>query len=113
MQSSPDQIPAEMDTADLAKLERIARNLPITSKVTLANAGTGHGMIYMAWGTDAMGVYHGIWGARGVAEPLEFTPETRNPDTVRDALMVRAAEVMNGMAANGMFHKGWWHAGRA
>ena len=113
MQATPDQMPAEMGTAELDKLERIARNLPITSKVTLANAESNLGMIYMAWGTDALGNYHGLWGARGVAIPLEFLPEVRNPDVVRDSLLTHAAEILAGMSQQGMFHKGWWRAGRA
>ena len=107
-----EQKPHEMTTAELEKLERILRNMPVTSAIELGTADSEHGRIYMAWGTDAMGVYHGIWGARGFAIPLEFFPEVRNPNTVRDSLLTHAAEILSGLATEGLLYKGWWDAGR-
>lgn len=99
-----------MGSPELEKLERIARNMPILSKIELAAAQSDHGMIYMAWGADAKGVYLGLWGARGFGRTVEFKPEVRNPELVRNALMADAAEVLAGIKEAGMLHKGWWHA---
>lgn len=63
----------EMDGRALEILERIARNLPVKPKsLRFCRYTSDIGEIYYAYGKDINGVYHGVWGSRGTAQPIEF-----------------------------------------
>ena len=62
-----------------------------------------HGEIYFAYGTDAEGLIHGLWGHCGVAMTVEFKEEA-TLEAVRQVLVdtahrsieeLMAAEVLN------------------
>ena len=61
-----------MESSDLVILERMARNFPV-KRITMGRVEGDYGVVYLAWGKDATGVYHGIWGHAGVARTLEST----------------------------------------
>ena len=50
---------------------------------------TEYGPLYMAWGRDKDDSYHGIWGIRGIARPVEFKPDT-SLEMVKTALFTDA-----------------------
>ena len=109
-----EKIPGQMNAAELAKLERIARNMPFVGRISLANAADDDlGMIYMAWGKDAKGTYLGLWGARGFGRALEFKPAVQTEGEVRNTLMADATQMLEGMDGAHMLDAGWWRAGRA
>ena len=107
----PERRPGAMHTADLDKLERVARNMPFVGKLTLANAAEDRlGIIYMAWGKNAACCYLGLWGARGFGRTIEFLPAIQDEKKVRDTLMADAVQVLEGMQGAGMLDVGWWNA---
>jgi hypothetical protein len=73
----------------LVKLERIANNLPIKSP-TLERIDGDFGEIYFAYGEDARGIPHGVWGYMEWGRPLEFKKGTPKK-WVRQALVDDAA----------------------
>ena len=61
-----------MESRELTILERIARNLP-ARKMNFGVSEQEFGPVYLAWGKDNDGTFHGVWGFRGVARIMEFT----------------------------------------
>jgi hypothetical protein len=79
-----------MNSEALAKLETIARNLPCKS-IRMERTDWQHGEIYLAYGQDGTGRFHGVWGCRDWARTMEFT-EATTQDQARQRLVDEAAE---------------------
>ena len=99
-----------MESRELAILERCARNLP-AKKLTYHYADMTWGRVYMAWGRDMAGRYHGIWGCRDVARPLEFKLGT-TATQVADVLMLDAEGFVESRLTRGLLDPVYWNGGR-
>ena len=69
-----------MADISLVRLERIARNLPIASDLEMIRVPTRFGDVFIAYGTDGVGTYHGVWGLRDIGRTISFSagvPETK------------------------------------
>lgn len=96
-----------MESVELERLERIARNLPIVSPLEMGHADTDLGVVYMAWGRDGAGRYHGVWGCRGVARTVQFN-DLATPETIKQLLMDDAYWFTKEQHKRGMLEKGFW-----
>ena len=74
-----------MESTELEKLERIARNLPCRY-IEMERCDGIHGEIYFAYGTDDTGQVHGVWGHCGLAMTVDFINGV-TLDQVRQALV--------------------------
>ena len=99
-----------MSQSDLEKLERIARNFPLVSDLEMERADCPFGEIFIAYGRDGNGHYHGIWGINGVARTAMFKKELSKED-VQWTLLTDAQEYCALAAPRGMFEEGWWNRG--
>lgn len=95
----------------LAKLERIARNLPIVTPLTMVRSPCEHGEVYMAYGRDAEERFHGVWGINDVGQPVEFKPDATEKD-VQSVLYGSAVWWASECAKRHMYDEGWWQSGR-
>ena len=59
------------------------------------------GVIYFAYGVDKKGIFHGIWGHRGIAEPIEFKKDT-SLENVRQVLVNTAASHIEMLIREGL-----------
>lgn len=95
-----------MKPESLEILERIARNLPVSS-VTLERSDCRWGEIYLAYGVDAYGVPHGVWGCEhGIpgfpeGQTLEFV-KGLGKQQIRQALVDSASDYLALCAEKGL-----------
>lgn len=82
-----------MEAPELAKLERLCRNLPVRQMQMERCPGT-RGEIYFAYGRGPEGKYMGMCGYCGFAMPIEFKEEASLQD-VRQMLVDAAEESAN------------------
>ena len=94
-----------MDSQALTRLERCLRNLPILSVDDMTVQETPYGPLYMAWGRDKENIYHGLWGIRELARPMEFKPNT-TLDEVRNALQTDAMGMVELLYKVDLVHEG-------
>ena len=100
-----------METSDLVILERIARNFPV-KRINMGRVEGDYGIVYLAWGRDATGVYHGIWGHMGVARTFESTKGAKLKKFKE--IMLRDAEgFIEELRKIEMIREGQFHAGHA
>ena len=100
-----------METRDLVILERMARNFPV-KRITFGRGEGPYGVVYLAWGRDATGVYHGIWGHMGVARTMESTKGAKLK--MFKKIMLRDAEgFIEELRKIQMIREGQFHAGHA
>ncbi|RJR37222.1 MAG: hypothetical protein C4576_23025 [Desulfobacteraceae bacterium] len=106
---------APMNSVALIRLERMSRNMPVR-KLHMEFAPSKLGRIYLAWGEDGLGTYHGMWGIgigdQAVARSLEFKKDT-SVDSIRDALILDALGFAQMAYDRHMHDEGWWSSGRA
>ena len=91
-----------MNTESLIKLERIARNLPITD-VVMERTEFEHGEIFLAYGQDGNGQYHGVWGCRQWGRPVEFAKGVTEKQ-VKQALVDDAVDFVALSVEKGLVH---------
>ncbi len=100
-----------METRDLVILERMARNFPV-KRITMGRVEGPYGIVYLAWGRDTTGVYHGIWGYMGVARTMESTKGAKLK--MFKKIMLRDAEGFIEELQNvQMIREGKFHVGHA
>ena len=90
----------ELDDPELAILSRIANHMPC-KKMKMGRVDTTYGPLYMAWGKDAEGRYHGLWGTCGIAMPVEFKKSAREWE-VKEVLEMSAATLLQTLEAEGL-----------
>ena len=83
-----------MDNIELTRLERMARLMPPQS-MNFGRTESIFGPLYIAWGQRGP-VWHGIWGLRAVAQPMEFIPDT-DEATVKHVLIHTAMKFVADM----------------
>lgn len=74
-----------METAELTRLEQIARSLPC-KEIQFERCDGILGEIYFAYGHGPEGQIHGLWGHCGVAMTVDFTEEA-TVESVRQVLV--------------------------
>lgn len=79
-----------MEGTVLERAERFVRNLPIT-KIQFRRTETDLGPIYLAYGKDGEGVYHGVW----VVEEPSFILRTLTFNPGVTVAQVRASLIAN------------------
>ena len=89
-----------MGDPELYLLTKIANMMPCR-KMKMGQVDTVYGPLYMAWGKDAEGKYHGLWGTCGIAMPVEFKKDTRERD-VKGVLEMAAATMIKSLEAEGL-----------
>ena len=100
-----------MESRDLVILERMARNFPV-KRMSFGRVEGPYGVVYLAWGRDATGVYHGIWGHMGVARTLQSTKSAKLK--MFKKIMLRDAEgFIEELRKIHMIREGQFHAGHA
>lgn len=100
-----------MESRELVILERMARNFPV-NRITMGRVEGDYGVVYLAWGRDATGVYHGIWGHMGVARTLQSTKGAKLK--MFKEIMLRDAEgFIDELRKEKMIKEGMFHAGHA
>ncbi len=97
-----------MEARELTILERIARNLPIM-KVNYGRTDSEYGTIYFAWGQDASGKQHGVWGLRGMGRTIEFKLGTSSKK-VRQVLTLDAHGLISEFNNAGLLREGHFDA---
>ena len=93
-----------MESLELMRLERIARNL-ITDRLRMEQVEGNHGTIYIAHGINAERTIVGVWGHRGIARDMEFKDDT-SLDSVRQNLVNDAAEHIEMMVEKDLIDAG-------
>lgn len=97
-----------METSELVKLERIARNLPCR-KINMEYCEGDYGRICFAYGTGpstddpSKEVMHGVWGCQGVAMTMEMDPDA-SIDAIRQALVDAAARSVHQLWGKGIIN---------
>ena len=100
-----------MESGDLVILERMARNFPV-KRIYMGRVEGDYGVVYLAWGRDSTGVYHGIWGHMGVARTMESTKGAKLK--MFKEIMLRDAEgFIEELQKIRMIKEGMFHAGHA
>ncbi len=100
-----------MKSGELVILERMARNFPV-KRIFMGRVEGDYGVVYLAWGRDMTGVYHGIWGHMGVARTLQSTKGAKLK--MFKEIMLRDAEgFIDELRKVRMIKEGMFHAGHA
>ena len=106
-----------MKTIDpLIKLERICRNMPLATPLTMIQRDTKYGTIYIGLGRGADGTIHscyGMWvGEQFMSHMIEFTPDSTEDGAI-ETLSRGAFAWAETFDQNHMNEQGWWTHGRA
>ena len=100
-----------MESRELIILERMARNFPV-KRISMGRVEGDYGVVYLAWGKDRTGVYHGIWGHMGIARTMESTKGAKLK--MFKEIMLRDAEgFIQELQKVRMIKEGTFHAGHA
>lgn len=89
-----------MEEPELLILTKIANSMPC-KKMQMGQVDTSYGPLYMAWGKDPEGKYHGLWGTCGIAMPIEFKKDTKEWQ-VREVLEMSAATLLKELEQQGL-----------
>ena len=107
-----EQVPPTMDGDSLARLERVARNLPIVGNVKMRSVDAAFGTVYIAYGRAADMNWHGVWGLRGIGRICGFGYGLAEKQVQQNLL--DDAAVFHDMAdKREMWDKGFFGAGRS
>lgn len=95
-----------MQDISLLRLERVLKNLPIVGEPTMLHTPCQHGEVYIGYGKDGNGVYHGAWGVGeggfDMGQPALFNPGVTE-EQVRKVLFVAAADWAENCSIRGLY----------